>query len=230
MSNLSVCQIARLGTVEYRQAVEWQKRLVNGVQAGLRPNILLLLEHPHVYTTGRLGKSEHLPSTYDSFETKSVPIKETDRGGQVTYHGPGQIVGYPIIDLKAWGGPLKYVRALERVIIATLDDLGIEARAIPGLTGVWVDESKIAAIGVKISRGVTYHGFSLNVKPDLAYYADIIPCGITDRGITSLEALGITNPKLELVQEFLCRRFGQIMGYDMEGVDSRSLVHELMVN
>ena len=136
----------------------------------------------------------------------------------------------PIIDLKAWGGPLKYVRALERVIIATLDDLGIEARAIPGLTGVWVDESKIAAIGVKISQGVTYHGFSLNVKPDLTYYADIIPCGITDRGITSLEALGITNPKLELVQEFFCRRFGQILGYDMVGVDSRSLVHELMVN
>ena len=179
MSNLSICQIARLGTIEYRQAVEWQKRLVRDVQGGLRPNILLLLEHPHVYTTGRLGKSEHLPSTYDSFETKSVPIIETDRGGQVTYHGPGQIVGYPIIDLKAWGGPLKYVRSLEQVIIATLDDLGIGARVIPGLTGVWVDESKIAAIGVKISRGVTYHGFSLNVKPDLAYYADIIPVSYT---------------------------------------------------
>ena len=230
MSNLSVCQIARLGTIEYRQAVEWQKRLVNDVQAGLRPNILLLLEHPHVYTTGRLGKSEHLPLTHDLFEAHPVPIIETDRGGQVTYHGPGQIVGYPIIDLKAWGGPLKYVRALEQVIIATLDDLGIEARTIPGLTGVWVDESKIAAIGVKISRGLTYHGFSLNVNPDLTYYADIIPCGITDRGITSLEALGITNPKLELVQEFLGRRFGQVLGYEMEGVDSRTLVHELLVS
>ena len=230
MSNLSICQIARLGTIEYRQAVEWQKRLVRDVQGGLRPNILLLLEHPHVYTTGRLGKSEHLPSTYDSFETKSVPIIETDRGGQVTYHGPGQIVGYPIIDLKAWGGPLKYVRSLEQVIIATLDDLGIGARVIPGLTGVWVDESKIAAIGVKISRGVTYHGFSLNVKPNLAYYADIIPCGITDRGITSVEELGIVKPRLELVQEFLCRRFGQILGYEMKKVDSRSLVQELTVH
>ena len=139
-------------------------------------------------------------------------------------------MGYPIIDLNGWGGPLKYVRSLEQVIIATLDDLGIGARVIPGLTGVWVDESKIAAIGVKISRGVTYHGFSLNVKPDLAYYADIIPCGITDRGITSVEELGIVKPRLELVQEFLCRRFGQILGYEMKKIDSRSLVQELTVH
>ena len=192
MSNLSVCQIALLGTIEYRQAVELQKQLVSDVQNGLRPNMLLILEHPHVYTTGRLAKSEHLPSRQASSDEHPVPIIETDRGGQVTYHGPGQIVGYPIIDLKRWGGPLKYVRTLEQVIIFTLVDLGIEARSIPGLTGVWVDDSKIAAIGVKISRGVTYHGFSLNVKPNLAYYDDIIPCGITDRGVTSIEALNIS--------------------------------------
>ena len=230
MSNLSICQIALLGTIEYRRAVEWQKRLVSDVQTGSRPNMLLLLQHPHVYTIGRLGKAEHLPLTQDFFRQHSVPIVETDRGGQVTYHGPGQIVAYPIIDLKPWGGPLKYVRALEQVIIATLGDLGIEARIIPGLTGVWVDESKIAAIGVKISRGVTYHGFSLNVKPDLAYFAEIIPCGITDRGVTSVEALGIRKPRLELVQESLWLRFGQIMGYEMECVDGKSLMPEFKVN
>lgn len=230
MSNLSVCQIALLGTIEYRQAVEWQKQLVSDVQNGVRPNMLLLLEHPHVYTTGRLGKSEHLPSKQASFDEHAVPIIETDRGGQVTYHGPGQIVGYPIINLKPWGGPLKYVRTLEQVIISTLVDLGIETRIIPGLTGVWVGDSKIAAIGVKVSRGVTYHGFSLNVKPNLAYYDDIIPCGITDRGVTSIEALNIAASRLELVQRLLCLRFGQIMGYAMERIDEKRLARELKVN
>ena len=230
MSNLSVCQIALLGTIEYRQAVEWQKQLVSDVQNGVRPNMLLLLEHPHVYTTGRLGKSEHLPSKQAPFDEHAVPIIETDRGGQVTYHGPGQIVGYPIINLKPWGGPLKYVRTLEQVIISTLVDLGIETRIIPGLTGVWVGDSKIAAIGVKVSRGVTYHGFSLNVKPNLAYYDDIVPCGITDRGVTSIEALNIAASRLELVQELLCLRFGQIMGYVMERIDEKRLARELKVN
>ncbi len=143
---------------------------------------------------------------------------DTDRGGQITYHGPGQLVGYPIIDLRNWGGPLKYVRTLEQVIILTLADLGVEAGLVSGLTGVWVGEAKVAAIGVKISRGVAYHGFSLNVNTDLSYYDHIVPCGITDRDVTSLEKLLARPVEMELVRNGLAYRFGQHMGFRMKEV------------
>ena len=113
-------------------------------------------------------------------EARGIAVYEADRGGQVTFHGPGQLVGYPVIDVRAWGGPLKYVRTLEQVIIATLADFGVIAGVSDGITGVWAGEAKIAAIGVKISRGVAYHGFAINVNTDLSYFDYIVPCGIED--------------------------------------------------
>ncbi|CAI8002349.1 Octanoyltransferase, partial [Geodia barretti] len=154
-------------------------------------------------------------------------VVETDRGGQVTYHGPGQLVAYPIVNLRDWGGPLKYVRNLEQVIICALADFGINAGVEQGLTGVWVGNAKIAAIGVKISRGVAHHGFAINVDPDLSKFAQIVPCGITDRRVTSMaQLLGASTPEMPAVQHSVARRYGRGMGYRM-GRIRNSLVGQL---
>ena len=152
-------------------------------------------------------------------EELGVQLVDTDRGGLITYHGPGQLVGYPVVDLREWGGPLKYVRTLEQTIIQTLGDLGVAAGLVEGLTGVWVGEAKVAAIGVKISRGVAYHGFSINVSTDLSFYGHIVPCGITDREVTSLSRLLDQPVDLEAVRYSLAYRFGQAMGFRMVEAD-----------
>ena len=139
------------GTVDYRRAWEWQVELADEVREGRQPSTLLLLEHPPVYTLGRLSKPEHLLASLEELAAAGADVVETDRGGQITFHGPGQLVAYPVVDLRGWGGPLKYVRTLEQVIIKALSDFGISAGLNPGLTGVWVGDAKIAAIGVKIS-------------------------------------------------------------------------------
>ena len=144
------------------------------------PDTLLLLEHPHVYTRGRLSKPEHLLSTEMELAAAGVPVVDTDRGGQITYHGPGQLVAYPVIDLREWGGPLRYVRTLEQIVAATLADFSIEAHTEEGLTGVWTSDGKVAAIGIKVSRGVAFHGFSINVNTSLAHYDRDRP--LRDRG------------------------------------------------
>ena len=219
------CQVITLGTVEYRRAWQLQTELVNAVHDGLRPNTLLLLEHPHVYTRGRLSKPEHIPLSPRQLEEQGIDVVETDRGGLVTYHGPGQLIAYPIVNLRAWGGPLKYVRTLEQVIINSLADFGIEAGVEPGLTGVWVGDAKIAAIGVKISRGIAHHGFAINVNPDLSKFDQIVPCGIADREVTSVaevldgQGQGDT-PKMADVQQSVARRFGEGMGYGMAVISS----------
>ena len=218
LSSLPVCQVVHLGQIEYRRAWDKQVNLAQAVHDGAQPNTLLLLEHPHVYTRGRLSKPEHLSLSQVELEERGVSVVDTDRGGLVTYHGPGQLVAYPIIDLRNWGGPLKYVRTLEQAIIQTLADLGVEAGLIAGLTGVWVGGAKVAAIGVKISRGVAYHGFSLNVNPDLSYYDHIVPCGILDRDVTSLEKLLAGPVEMELVRNGLAYRFSQAMGFRMKEV------------
>ena len=209
------CQVARLGTIDYQQAWDLQLRLVQQVLLGEQPNTLLLLEHPSVYTRGRLSRPEHILLSPEEAQAKAIPIYETDRGGQVTYHGPGQVVGYPVVDLRQWGGPLKYVRTLERIIVDTLTEFEIEAGSIEGLTGVWVGDAKIAAIGVKISRGVAYHGFSINVNTDLSYYNYIVPCGIEDRPVTSMAQLLSESVDLEMVQYSLVYHFGRGMGFHM---------------
>ena len=211
---VSPCQVLDLGTVEYRRAWQLQTDLVAAVHEGRQPNTLLLLEHPHVYTCGRLSKPEHMPLSTQQLAEQGIGVVETDRGGQVTYHGPGQLVAYPVVNLRGWGGPLKYVRTLEQVIIRSLADFGIHAGTEPGLTGVWVGRAKIAAIGVKISRGIAHHGFSINVNPDLTKFAEIVPCGITDRPVTSMaKQLGQKAPAMAEVQESVARRFGEGMGY-----------------
>ena len=218
------CQVISLGTVEYRCAWQLQTDLVNAVHDGRRLNTLLLLEHPHVYTCGRLSRPEHIPLTERQLQEQGIDVVETDRGGQVTYHGPGQLVAYPIVNLREWGGPLKYVRTLERVIINSLANLGIEAGVEPGLTGVWVGDAKIAAIGVKISRGIAHHGFAINVNPDLSRFARIVPCGITDREVTSmsqaLENAGPPLPAMAEIHSTVARNFGEGMGYSMECIGS----------
>ena len=209
------CHVARLGTIDYPQAWDLQLRLAQQVHLGEQPNTLLLLEHPSVYTRGRLSRSEHILLSPEETQAKGIPIYETDRGGQVTYHGPGQLVGYPVVDLRQWGGPLKYVRTLERIIVDTLAELEIEAGSMEGLTGVWAGEAKIAAIGVKISRGVAYHGFSINVNTDLSYYNYIVPCGIEDRPVTSMAQLLGGPMDLEMVYYSLVYHFGRGMGFHM---------------
>jgi lipoyl(octanoyl) transferase len=227
--------VRHAGVVDYPTALELQKQLVQAVRDGNRPNTILLLEHPHTYTIGRLGTKDQVLVNDAQLSELGVSLYEADRGGQVTYHGPGQLVGYPILDLQEWGGPLKYVRTLEQVLIHTLNDFGISAVLIDGLTGVWahtpsdsagtrqvntVDNSwKIGAIGVKISRWVTYHGFSLNVSTDLSYYDHIIPCGIADGTVTSAERLLSRPVDMDEVAYSLVYHFGQHMGFQMVETD-----------
>ena len=144
-----------------------------------------------------------------------IGVHEVDRGGQVTFHGPGQLVAYPVIDLREWGGPVKYVRTLERIIIDSLADFKITAGTIDGITGVWVNGAKIAAIGVKISRGIAYHGFAINVTTDLSYYSHIVPCGISDRPVTSLAEVMGEDGDMAMAQYSLAYQFGKGMGFGM---------------
>ena len=227
MVDETYCQVFSLGVVEYRRGWRIQTELVDAVHDGRQPNTLLLLEHPHVYTRGRLSRDEHIPLTPRELQEQGIDVVETDRGGQVTYHGPGQLVAYPIVNLRDWGGPLKYVRTLERVIINSLAEFGIVAGVEPGRTGVWVGDAKIAAIGVKISRGIAHHGFAMNVNPDLSKFAQIVPCGITDRGVTSmaqlLESEGQPLPDTAQIHAAVARSFGAGMGYRMECIESNAV-------
>jgi lipoyl(octanoyl) transferase len=179
-----------LGSVPYRQAWDLQRSLVEEVRAGEAPDTLLLLEHPHVYTMGRKGTAEHLLWDEAERERREVDLVWSDRGGDATYHGPGQLVGYPIIDLARHDlDLLVYLRTLESSLIAYLAELGLVGGAIPGLTGVWVDDAKVAAIGVKFNGGVVSHGLALNLTTELEYFEGIVPCGITDKNVTSVERL-----------------------------------------
>ena len=212
----NLCRAVWLGDLDYQKAYDLQLSLVEKVLSGQEPNTLLMLEHPHVYTKGRLSKDSDVLLTEEELAAKGIPVYETDRGGQVTYHGPGQLVVYPIVNLKDWGGPVKYVRALEQVVIATLTEMGITANRESGNTGVWTSQGKLAAIGVKISRGIAFHGFALNVNTDLAYYQNIIPCGIADRPVTSMASILGQPVDIELVRYGMVYQFGREFGWRME--------------
>jgi lipoate-protein ligase B len=220
----NTCRATWLGTVDYLKARELQLALLEKVHAGAEPNTMLLLEHPHVYTKGRLSKQTDVLLPEEELATKGIPVFETDRGGQVTYHGPGQLVVYPIINLREWGGPVKYVRALEQVVIATLAAMEITANCESGNTGVWTDQGKIAAIGVKISRGIAFHGLALNVNTDLSLYQNIIPCGVADRSVTSMAAILGEPVDLELVRYGMVYQFGREFGFRMEDGVAENLV------
>jgi lipoyl(octanoyl) transferase len=208
------CCLRQLGRIDYASALQLQQKLAAGRKQGLLPDHLLLLEHPHVITMGRNGHAENLLADDDTLARAGIAYYPTDRGGDVTYHGPGQLVGYPILDLRDWKRDVgAYVRAVEETIIATLADYGIEAGRIPKLTGVWVGERKIAAIGVHLSRWVTSHGFALNVSTDLSYFQYIVPCGLT-RPVTSMAALGV-RASLDEVGARLAVHFARIFDCEM---------------
>ncbi len=181
-------EVHHLGLVPYARGLEMQAELVRRRRAGEVPDQLLLLEHPHVITLGTGSDTDHILVGEDERRLLGIEIFETGRGGDVTYHGPGQLVGYPILDLKPDRCDLhRYVRDLEAVLIKVLADLGVEADRKPGMTGVWVAGEKIAAIGVRVSSGwITSHGFALNVETNLDYFDSIVPCGIRAHGVTAL--------------------------------------------
>jgi lipoyl(octanoyl) transferase len=189
------CRIIDLGTIGYSDATRLQQRLVSARKIGAVPNLLLLCEHPHVITLGRNGKHGNLRVSEELLRQKGVEFHHTNRGGDITYHGPGQVVGYPILDLNGIRRDVVwYVRQLEQSMIAATSSFGVRAFRVPGRTGVWVDgvagrQEKLAAIGVHISRWVTSHGFAYNVSTDLRFFDLITPCGIMDCGVTSLENL-----------------------------------------
>jgi lipoyl(octanoyl) transferase len=184
--------VRRLGRIPYAAGLELQARLVQQRQAGEIPDTLLLLEHDPVFTIGRNGKADNVLVPEDALKAQGFDVFETGRGGDVTYHGPGQVVGYPILDLSPDRRDVhRYVRDLEEVMIRTCAAYGLQGSRVSGRTGCWIGDEKIGAIGVRISRWVTSHGFALNVTTDLSAFRLIVPCGISDRGVTSLEkALG----------------------------------------
>lgn len=185
-------EVRRLGVVSYAEGLEIQKQLVERRKTGDIPDQLLLLEHPPVITLGVKARSDrsHIVAAADTLEAEGVEVFETGRGGDVTYHGPGQLVGYPILDLKPDRCDVhKYVRDIEEVMIRAAAAFGVDATRLPGLTGAWVGDEKLAAIGVRIAKWVTSHGFAFNVNTMLDHFAFIVPCGITDKGVTSLRKL-----------------------------------------
>jgi len=179
---------ARLGLIRYADALAFQKRLEAARQSEQVPDVLLLLEHPPVYTRGRRTTADELPMGEDWYRAQGIEVTDTDRGGRVTYHGPGQLVGYPVVSLRPYRDDVHdYLRRMERMIITSLSRYGVKAGLIEGLTGVWTAERrKIASIGVHVSRGVTTHGFAINVNNDLQPFSWIVPCGIDDCQMTSV--------------------------------------------
>jgi lipoyl(octanoyl) transferase len=209
-------EVRRLGSVAYERGVELQDRLVAARRAGQIPDQLLLLEHPHVITLGSSSDPEHVLLDDAERRLLGLSLHRSGRGGDVTYHGPGQLVGYPILDLKPDRKDVhRYIRDLEDALIRALATFGVDASRVPALTGVWVGGDKVAAIGVRVSSGwITSHGFALNVNTDLAFFDAIIPCGIRGHGVTSLarllgEAVDVREVEVRVV-EALCGVFGRV--------------------
>jgi lipoyl(octanoyl) transferase len=222
--DLCVINVLYLGCVDYSIALELQQTLVGLVKEGRVSHTLLLLEHPPVITLGRNAGAQNIVASREFLTANGVELHETNRGGDVTFHGPGQVVGYPIFNLRAFEpriGAVDFVRKLEEVLIRTCGDLGVVTERIPGLTGVWTQNDvpgKIAAIGVHISRAVTSHGFALNVNTNLDYFKLIVPCGISDKPVTSLEREMAPSPlsrdrkvpALEDIAQQVARNFGRV--------------------
>jgi|SRR5579885_662269 lipoyl(octanoyl) transferase len=233
------CRWADLGRMDYGAAFALQQRLVESRRRGEIPDWLLLLEHSHVITLGRNGKRENLLAGEEHLRRAGVEFYTTDRGGDVTYHGPGQLVGYAILDLRYWKRDVvAYLRALEQALLEALGQFGIVGQRVPGLTGVWVAEAqfpktgelgghpvlaKIAAIGVHIGRWITSHGFALNVATDLRYFQYIVPCGLAGKPVTSMERVLGRAPAREQVAEVVARSFGRAFSRNMTRMDPSAL-------
>lgn len=210
-----LCVARDLGRMRWAEAYALQQELSEQRKRGEIADQLLLVEHPHVVTMGRNGHMENVIAGEEVLARSGIDFHHTNRGGDVTYHGPGQLVGYPILDLTGWKRDVHaYVRAVEEVIIRTIGAFGLEGTRVPGATGVWVNGAKVCAIGVHISRWVTSHGFALNVETDLQYFQYIIPCGLT-LPVTSMRALGVTASMSE-VKLALRLQFAEVFGYETE--------------
>jgi lipoyl(octanoyl) transferase len=219
-------EVQRLGVVPYAVASDMQRALVEERRAGRVPDILLLLEHPHVITLGVKTDAarSHLIATPDLLAERQVAVHETGRGGDITYHGPGQLVGYPILDLRPDRCDVhKYVRDLEEVMIRTVRDFGLDSVRIAGLSGAWVGADKIGAIGVRISRWITSHGFAFNVTTDLDFFNLIVPCGIETGGVTSLSRASGRRISMHDVEAAIVQNFAAVFDRTVvEAATSRS--------
>ena len=210
-----LCRVEQLGVVDYALALDLQKEKVAQRKAGAIPDTLLLLQHPHVYTLGRNAQQENLMVSAEWLAARGAQVFHTDRGGDVTYHGPGQLVGYPILDLTQHRRDISwYMRSLEEVFIRVARHWGIEAGRSPGAAGVWVGNDKLVAMGVHLSRWVTSHGFAFNVNTDLHYFEWIVPCGLHGKGVTSLAKLLGHAVEMQKVTDGVVEQFGEVFGVE----------------
>lgn len=204
-----------LGIVDYNEAWDLQKKIHEQRVGGLIKDHFFLLEHPNTYTLGKTADRSNLVGNENFLKEKKISVYDIDRGGDITYHGPGQIVGYPIINLNEWHQDThKYLRALEEVIIRVCFDFGLIACRDPKYTGVWIDNRKIAAIGIKVSRWVTMHGFAFNINTDLSLFNGIIPCGITDKAVTSLSKEINKIIEINFIKTLLLKHFTEVFEYN----------------
>ena len=219
LSNLVYCD---LGLIDYKETWDLQKSLHQFRAENKIGDLLLLLEHPHTYTLGKTADKNNLIGSNDYLSERKISVFDIDRGGDITYHGPGQIVGYPILNLTDWiQDTHKYLRALEQVIINVCIDYGLQGKRVEKYTGVWLDEKKICAIGIKVSRWITMHGFAFNVNTDLDYFSGIIPCGISDKQVTSLKHELKREINTQEIKEKIISNFLKV--FDFNQVEIKSL-------
>ncbi len=211
------CQLRQLGRIEYNSAYSIQEELVTKRLRGQVPDTLILLEHEPVITVGRSGSLNNILITEDERLKEKIALFKINRGGDVTYHGPGQLVGYPILDLNGYGRDIhKFLRLLEEVIIKVLAGYGLKALRLRGLTGVWIGRKKIASIGVGVRKWVSFHGFSLNVAPDMRYFSFINPCGLGDGKMTSMKELLGREVSIAEVREKVVKTFSEVFNVKLE--------------
>ncbi len=224
---MSALTVYKLGTVPYNKALDLQLRLVEMRKSGEIGDTLLLLEHPHTLTTGRRGNMDNLLAARNHLDKAGIHFEVISRGGDITYHGPGQLVGYPIMDLNGMGRDVhRYLRNLEEAIILSLGDFGIRGRRINGITGVWAKWHKIASIGVGVRRWVTYHGFALNVNTDLSYFDMIVPCGIENVQMTSIQRWLAKRENVEMseVEDSIIKAYSQV--FDVTSLNTMIISNE----
>ena len=226
-----------LDNIDYREAWDLQKTIFELRYKQKINDVLLLLEHPHTYTLGKTADEKNLIGNEEYLSKNKISVYDIDRGGDITYHGPGQIVGYPIIDLNNWGKDTgKYLRALEEIIIRTCADYGLTVTRVPKYTGVWIENRKISAIGIKVTRWITMHGFALNVNTDLSLYNGIIPCGITNKEVTSLKKELNTEINIQEVKSRILNHAIEIFGYNdvetrqVENLLSKDVISASLIN
>lgn len=225
---MSAVTVTNLGLTDFREAWKIQQRVFSAREQGRVGDMLLLTEHPHVYTLGKSGDANHLLATPDELSIQGIDVCAIDRGGDITYHGPGQLVGYPILNLHGFYLDLhRYLRDLEEVLIRSIGRFGIEGVRDPAFTGVWVGNEKIAAIGVKTARWITMHGFALNVSADLSHFDKIIPCGIFHKGVTSMEKVLGRLVSMEDVRVIVKEEFARVFMVDTVKRSRKEIMDEL---